>query len=217
MYDKIWNPNTNRYVALHGKLGKIVLKHYVDQLQGGSGWTTYDKGVRKPGINRIRKAMKNLGLTTSTGGAELEQLKKYIGGVNPYGSLKPGFNKKWSDYLKSKSGVEELADILESKISGSNEDEDEVVVTKSYTLDERLAEDLRQAELRGEVLDLSSEDDEDSSSSILAIEDGSASEKNVYYCMNPYKKNDTDTKTRALSCKSKTKVGNQLGKKKIQQ
>jgi len=36
MYNKILNPNTNRYVSIHGKTGKNIIKKYIQYLQGGN-------------------------------------------------------------------------------------------------------------------------------------------------------------------------------------
>ena len=204
MYNKIWNPKTNRYVTLKSRLGQSILREYINQLQGGSDWTKYDKGVKKQGISRIKVAMKKLGLTTSRGGAELEQLKEYIGGIKKYGPLKTGFTKKWDAYLGSKDGVEELANILESRVSNQN------LVTE-------VVQDDTPVENVDVDKDVVGDDD---TPALLAIEDGSANqekEKNVYYCMNPVKAADgavSDKKARLLSCKSIKKVGNQPGKKK---
>lgn len=53
MYDKIKNPITNRYVNIHSKLGKNILKNYINQLGG-----TNVCGVN-PKTNRCNKKYPN--------------------------------------------------------------------------------------------------------------------------------------------------------------
>ena len=52
MYKKIINPETGRKVSINGKLGKTILRHYINVLQGG---VTATKKSRKEIQKRKKK------------------------------------------------------------------------------------------------------------------------------------------------------------------